>query len=129
MQHMKHKSEKSLEDYLETILILKNRLGNVRSIDVATELNFKKSSVSVAMKNLRNLNYIVVDEKGLITLTPSGSTRANDIFERHTLLSQWLISLGVSEKTASEDACKMEHDISNESFSAIKKALKEGMLK
>lgn len=123
MGYIKHKSEESLEDYLETILLLNNRLGNVRSVDIANELNFKKSSVSVAMKNLKELNYIVVGENGYITLTPSGHTRANDILERHNLLTEWLISLGVTKNCASEDACKMEHVISAESYEAIKKCI------
>lgn len=124
MSYIKHKSEESLEDYLETILILSNRLPEVRSIDIANEMSFSKPSVSVAMKNLRNNNYIQVSEEGFITLTESGRKLASSVYERHTLLSDWLIYLGVDPETAVADACKMEHDISPESFSAIKKHIK-----
>lgn len=113
----------SAEDYLETILILKNRLGNVRSIDIAHELSFSKPSVSVAMKNLRLNNYITVDENGYINLTDSGMAIARKIYERHTFLTSFLISIGVNPETAAEDACKIEHVISSESFSALKKYL------
>ena len=105
----------SAEDYLETILVLKNRLGNVRSIDIAHELSFSKPSVSVAMKNLRLNNYI--------TLTDSGMAIAGKIYERHTFLTSFLTSIGVDPETAAEDACKIEHVISSESFSALKKYL------
>ena len=113
----------SAEDYLETILVLKNRLGNVRSIDIAHELSFSKPSVSVAMKNLRLNNYITVDENGYIILTDSGMAIAGKIYERHTFLTSFLISIGVDPETAAEDACKIEHVISSESFSALKKYL------
>lgn len=112
---------KSGEDYLETILILSRRNGNVRSVDIANELGFKKSSVSVAMKNLRMNEYIKVDENGYITLTESGSEIAGKIYERHTILTDFLSSLGVDKNIAAEDACKIEHDISSESFDALKK--------
>ena len=111
----------SAENYLETILILSRQLPVVRSVDIANELGFKKSSVSVAMKNLREKEHIVVDKSGFITLTPSGREIAEMIYERHEFLSGWLIKLGVDEHTALEDACKMEHVISRESFDAIKK--------
>ncbi|MDE6233761.1 MAG: metal-dependent transcriptional regulator [Lachnospiraceae bacterium] len=111
----------SAEDYLETILILSLRNGNVRSVDIAHELGFKKSSVSVAMKNLRLNEYIKVDENGYITLTESGSEIARKIYERHTILTDFLSSLGVDKDIAAEDACKIEHDLSNESFDALKK--------
>jgi len=114
----------SSENYLETILVLSNRLPAVRSIDVATELDFKKSSVSVAMKNLRENGYITVTEAGYIFLTDSGKGIADMIFERHNLLSTWLEFLGVDAKIASEDACRIEHVISKESFEAIKKHVK-----
>ena len=110
----------SMENYLETILILKDKLPVVRSVDIANELGFKKSSISVAMKNLREKGYIVIDQYGYITLTDSGKEIADMIYERHRLLSAWLVRLGVSETTANEDACKMEHVISKESFEAIK---------
>lgn len=111
---------KSGEDYLETILILTRRKGNVRSVDIANELQYKKSSVSVAMKNLRMDNYIIVDENGYISLTDKGFEIADKIYERHMFLTNFLVSIGVTEKTAEEDACKIEHDISSESFSALK---------
>ncbi len=110
----------SAENYLETILILSKELPVVRSVDIANELGFKKSSVSVAMKNLREKQHITVDKSGFITLTPSGREIAEMIYERHQLLSAWLIQLGVEKKTAVEDACKIEHVISKESFQAIK---------
>lgn len=109
------------EDYLEAILMIKKRSGNVRSIDVARELSFSKPSVSVAMKNLKTINYITVDENGFINLTEAGQEIADKIYERHTFLTNWLTSLGVDPEVAAEDACKMEHAISSESFSAIKK--------
>lgn len=113
----------SAENYLETILILSQRKGKgeVRSIDIVNELEFSKPSVSVAMKNLRENGYITVDKDGYIRLTDKGLEIAEKMYERHTLLSQWLIKLGVDEKVAVEDACRMEHVISAESFSAIKK--------
>lgn len=113
----------SAENYLETILILSRTLPVVRSVDIANELGYKKSSVSVAMKNLREKEHITVDKSGFITLTQSGREIAEMIYERHDLLSSWLIKLGVSKDTALEDACKMEHVISKESFDAIKKAI------
>lgn len=112
----------SAENYLETILILSQRKGKgeVRSIDIVNELEFSKPSVSVAMKNLRENGYITVDKDGYIRLTDKGLEIAEKMYERHTLLSQWLIKLGVDEKVAVEDACRMEHVISAESFAAIK---------
>ena len=112
---------KSGEDYLETILILSRRNGNVRSVDIAHELNFKKSSVSVAMKNLRLNNYITINDNGYILLTESGLEIATKIYERHTILTDFLKSIGVNEEVAAEDACKIEHDLSSESFDALKK--------
>ena len=111
----------SAENYLETILILSQRKGKgeVRSIDIVNELEFSKPSV--AMKNLRENGYITVDKDGYIRLTDKGLEIAEKMYERHTLLSQWLIKLGVDEKVAVEDACRMEHVISAESFAAIKK--------
>ncbi len=122
VNHM-HGNE-SAENYLETILILSQRLPVVRSVDVATELNFKKSSVSVAMKKLRESDNIIVSPEGYITLTESGKKIADCIYERHTLLSSWLERLGVNPKTAAEDACRIEHVISAESFEAIKRHIK-----
>lgn len=118
------KIQESAENYLETILILKNKNGAVRSIDIANELGFSKPSVSVAMKNLRENGYIEVDSSGYITLLDSGRQIAEKINERHTTLSKWLVSLGVDAKTAAEDACRIEHIISSESFEAIKKIAK-----
>lgn len=114
------KIQESAENYLETILILKERKGFVRSIDIAAELEFSKPSVSVAMKNLRENGYIEVDELGHITLTAAGAEIAERIYERHTFLSSWLTALGVDPKVAVEDACRIEHVISAESFSAIR---------
>ena len=117
-------TNESAENYLETILILSQKLPVVRSVDIATELNFKKSSVSVAMKKLRENEHIIVSPEGYITLTPSGKEIADCIYERHTLLSSWLERLGVDPKIAAEDACRIEHVISSESFEAIKKHIK-----
>ncbi len=111
----------SAENYLETILILSKKLPVVRSVDIANELGFKKSSVSIAMKNLREKNHITVTDAGFIYLTDSGKEIAEMIYERHELLTSWLVELGVPEKIASEDACKVEHVISKETFQAIKK--------
>ena len=110
----------SAENYLETILVLNNKNGSVRSIDIAMELGFSKPSVSIAMKNLRENGYIAVDDGGCITLLDKGRQIAETIYERHTLLSNWLITLGVDYKIAIEDACRIEHVISAESFHAIK---------
>lgn len=110
----------SAENYLETILILSKQLPVVRSVDIANELGFKKSSVSVAMKNLREKNHITVTKEGFIYLTPSGKEIAEMIYERHELLTKWLVQLGVDEQIAAADACRIEHDVSKESFEAIK---------
>ncbi len=111
----------SAENYLETILILSKEHPVVRSVDIAEELGFKKSSVSVAMKNLREKQHITVSKEGFITLTDSGRAIAEMIYERHELLSDWLTRLGVDPKVAVEDACRIEHVISAESFEAIKR--------
>lgn len=123
MGYIKHRSEESIEDYLETILILSSRQPVVRSVDIATELNYSKPSVSVAVKNLKARSYITVSEEGYIALTAEGKSLADNIYERHTLLTNWLIHLGVSPETAAADACRMEHDISSESFEAIKRCI------
>lgn len=115
------KTNESAENYLETILILGKRNPVVRSVDIAAELGFKKSSVSVAMKNLREAEHITVTKEGFIYLTESGREIAEMIYERHELISSWLTQLGVDEQIASEDACRMEHVISKESFDAIKR--------
>ena len=114
----------SAENYLETILILSNKLPVVRSVDVANELDFKKSSVSIAMKKLKSNGHITVTDAGFIYLTESGREIAEKVYERHRFISSWLISLGVPEVIATEDACKMEHIISNESYAAIKDYIK-----
>lgn len=113
----------SAENYLETIFILSQKLPVVRAVDIANELGFKKSSVSAAMKNLREHQHITVADTGYIYLTESGSAIAEMIYERHEVLSYWLKQLGVEEHIALEDACKIEHVISKESFEAIKKSL------
>lgn len=110
----------SAENYLETILILSKSHPVVRSVDIAEELGFKKSSVSVAMKNLREKEHITVTKEGFIYLTETGLEIAEMIFERHEMLTNWLVNLGVDPLTASEDACRIEHVISPESFEAIK---------
>ena len=115
----------SAENYLETILVLSKQLPVVRSVDVANELGFKKSSVSVAMKNLREKNHITVTKAGFSYLTDSGRAIAEMIYERHQLISSCLMKLGVSEKTAVEDACRIEHVISKESFDALKNHIKK----
>ena len=109
------------EMYLEAILVLSQKNGFVRSIDVSEYLGYSKPSVSRAVSILKNGGYIVVDKDGSLTLTETGRTIAEKIFERHTVLSRLLIKLGVSEETATEDACRMEHAISDESFEAIKR--------
>lgn len=121
---MKKKYNESAEDYLETILILSKKLPVVRAVDIATELDFKKSSVSVAMKNLREKGHITVTDAGFIYLTDSGMEIAEMIYERHDVLTHYLTSLGVPEDIAEQDACKIEHIISRESFDAIKKVAK-----
>ena len=109
----------SAEDYLEAILALKERLGSVRSIDIVREKNISKPSVSIAMKKLRENGYIEMDKDGLITLTDSGMQIAAKMLQRHHTLTNFLVDLGVDPETAEEDACKMEHDISDQTFRAI----------
>lgn len=115
-----HNNE-SAENYLETILLLSKKRPVVRSVDIATELDFKKPSVSVAMKKLRQSEHIEVSPEGYITLTTSGLEIAERIYERHAFITKWLTSLGVDPQIAADDACKMEHVISTESFEAIKR--------
>ena len=122
------RKNESAENYLETIYILSKKLPVVRSVDIATELNFKKPSVSVAMKHLCEKELIVVSDAGFITLTEEGKAQAEAIYERHTILTKMFVMLGVSEETAAEDACLIEHVLSDESFEAIKKHLKEKAL-
>lgn len=116
----------SAENYLETILLLSKKLPVVRAVDIANELGYKKSSVSIAMKHLRETEHITVSKSGSISLTERGRTVAEMIYERHEMLTKMLVSLGVPEEIASEDACKIEHVISQESFEAIKGAIIEG---
>lgn len=108
------------ENYLETILVLSRRLANVRSIDIVNELGYSKPTISVAMKQLRESNYIAVDEAGSITLTPKGVEVAERIYERHEIIAKILMALGVDEETAYADSCKIEHDISDKSFECMK---------
>ena len=114
------KIQESAENYLETILVLKKKNGVVRSIDIANDLGVSKPSVSVAMKNLRNGEYIEMDKEGYITLLDKGREIAEKIYERHTFLTDWLTSIGVDPTVAAEDACRIEHVISEESFEQIK---------
>ena len=118
---MLFRSHESGEMYLEAILVLSQKNGFVRSIDVSEYLGYSKPSVSRAVGILKNGNYIVVDKDGSLTLTESGKEIAEKIFERHTVLSKLLTKMGVSEETAAADACKLEHAISDESFEAIKR--------
>lgn len=117
------KIQESAENYLETILILKQQRGAVRSIDIANELEFSKPSISVAMKNLRENGFVEMDSAGYITLTDKGRVIAETMYERHTWFSNWLISLGVDPKVAVKDACRIEHVISAESFHAIRDSM------
>lgn len=117
------KIQESAENYLEAILMIGLRKGAVRSIDIVNELGYSKPSISVAMKNLRENGYIEVDTDGYINLLEKGREIAEKMYERHTFLSQWLISLGVDSKIATQDACRIEHVISSETFEAIKKAV------
>lgn len=118
------KIQESSENYLETILILSQKKGNVRAIDIVNELGYSKPSISIAMKNLKNEGYVTINDLGHIRLTEKGSKIAETIYERHTLLTKWLTHLGVSPDTAANDACRIEHVISSESFEAIKKHVK-----
>ncbi|MBO5136766.1 MAG: metal-dependent transcriptional regulator [Clostridia bacterium] len=112
--------KESAENYLETIYVLSKRIGAVRSIDVANEMNFSKPSVSVKMKQFRENGYINVDKDGIISLTDKGMEIATQVYERHEIIAHVLMILGVSEETAYEDSCKIEHDLSDESFEKIK---------
>ena len=115
------KIKESAENYLETILVLSKKNGYVRSVDIATELDYSKPSVSVAMKNLREHGYITTDKEGFIVLTDTGLEIALKMYERHVLITRWLVSLGVEEEIAAEDACKIEHVLSKQTFDAIKR--------
>ncbi len=122
------KLQESAEMYLETILILSKRKAEVRSIDIVSELDYRKSSVSVAMKNLREEGFIEMDSSGYIILTPKGREIAETMYERHTLITNWLVSIGVDKDIAAADACRMEHVISHESFEAMKKHIQSNNL-
>ena len=113
------KINESMKNYLGTILILSEK-GAVRSVDIADEMDFARASISIAMKKLRARDHIIIDENGYITLTESGRKIANDMYERYAELTNWLVSLGVDRETAMEDACKMEHVMSEKSFNALK---------
>lgn len=112
--------KESAENYLEAILLLKQEKGSVRSIDIAHYMGFTKASVSVAMKNFRQEGYVTVNEDGEVLLTEKGEEIARRIYERHQVITKVLIAIGVSEETASKDSCKIEHDISEETFQCIK---------
>lgn len=118
------KSHESAENYLETILMLGNK-GKVRSVDIANKMGFSKPSISIAMKNLKANGYISIETGGFITLTDSGREIAQRIYDRHTLISDWLMYLGVNKEIAAQDACKMEHGMSEESFIAVQKHIKD----
>lgn len=115
----------SAENYLETILILSKKLPVVRAVDIANELDFKKSSVSIAMKNLREKEHITVTDAGYIYLTDAGREIAEMIYERHEVISKGLMALGVPQEIATEDACRIEHVISKESFEAVKEYIQD----
>ena len=110
----------SAEDYLETILVLKQKNGKVRSIDIANHMHFAKPTISIKMKQFRDNGYITIDDEKYIHLTKKGEEIANRIHERHTILTKVLIAIGVSEQQAYDDACKIEHNISDETFECIK---------
>lgn len=116
----------SAEDYLESILVLQERLGSVRSIDIVNELGFSKPSVSIAMKKLRENGYISMAGDGTITLNDSGMEIATSVYGRHTTITRLFTLLGVSQATAAEDACKVEHDLSDETFAKIKQFVERG---
>ncbi len=117
------KIHESAENYLEAIYVLTEQNGQVRSIDIARHMNFSKPTISIAMRSFREEGYILVDENGLITLTEKGQAVADRIYQRHQLLTDALKALGVSEETAEADACKIEHDISEETLACIRKHL------
>ncbi len=121
------KIHESAENYLEAILMLKNSNGYVRSIDVANHLNFTKPSVSVAMKSFREEGYVTVDREGNISLTEKGLKIAEKVYERHQVIAKILIALGVDEETAYEDSCRIEHDISDETFTKLKEHMHKHM--
>lgn len=115
----------SAEDYLEVILMLKERIGLVRSIDIVNETHYSKPSISIAMKKLRENGYVLTDAEGFISLTDKGQQVAERVYERHQVLTQLLVSLGVDQETAAADACKMEHDLSDQTFACLKAHLQK----
>jgi len=115
----------SAENYLEAIYVLNEQNGHVRSIDIARYMNFSKPTISIAMRSFREEGYIVVDESGMISLTEKGLAVANRVYERHRILTTALLALGVSEETAETDACKIEHDISDETLDCIRKHMEQ----
>ena len=121
------KIQKSSEDYLETILILQERSGSARSVEVAAKLGFSKASVSVAMKKLRENGYIRMEDDGRLLLTDTGRPIAQSIYARHKLLTAFFVELGVSEDTAAADACKIEHDLSEETYQALLRHVQQSL--
>lgn len=118
----------SVEDYLETILIISEEKPVVRSVDIANEMGFSKPSISIAVRNMKEKGYIEVSNEGYITLTESGKALAERVYERHKFFRKWLIGLGVDEETANDDACRIEHVITKETFEAIRRAVEQGEL-
>lgn len=123
MAYINHKAEESLEDYLETIMILSKENRNLHAIDIARHLDYSKPSVSIALKNMKVKGLVEVSEDGIVSLTEEGEKWAVKVYERHKLLTEWLEYLGVPHDIANDDACKMEHDITEQSFEAIKKCI------
>lgn len=119
------RNKESAENYLEAIYMIKNKKGSVRSVDIANHLNFTKPSVSVAMKSFREDGYIIVDHDGNITLTDKGMKIASNVYERHEIIAMALMAMGVSKETAYEDSCKVEHDISVETFEKLKEYMRK----
>lgn len=115
----------SVEDYLETILIISGEKPVVRSVDIANEMGFSKPSISIAVRNMKEKGYIIVSDEGYITLTESGKALAERVYARHKFFRKWLIGLGVDEETANDDACRIEHVITEKTFEAIKKSVEE----
>ena len=125
MDHTKHRSNESIEDYLETILSLQKRISYVRSIDIVNKLGYSKPSVSIAMKKLRESGYISMDADGIITLNDSGMEIATKIYGRHKVITLLFTMMGVSAEQAAEDACKVEHNLSPETFDCIRKFVEQ----
>lgn len=117
--------DETLENYLETILILTEKKGNIRAIDISNEMNYAKATISIMLKKYAEAGYLLVEENGNIVLTPKGYAIASKIYQRHNVIAKILMELGVDEKTAYEDACKIEHDLSEQSFQCILKYFKK----